>query len=160
MSFLLLFAIIAIGAYVIQFILGYYQIKHFNQNYVELRRKGRVAIGRKPGRIQAGTIVMFAIDDQDRITDTRLLQGVTVLSKFRDLPQYAGQDIHFIDKKHPLVQRENRLTQIAMEDARDLFIRFEMGEYKEEPKASPIGKLSTNINVMRHQLKNKVKGRV
>lgn len=38
-------------AFVIQFVLSSFQMKNFNNEFVRLRRKGKVAIGRKSGRI-------------------------------------------------------------------------------------------------------------
>ena len=34
------------------------------------------------------------------------MQGVTVLAKFKELPVYLGEDIHYIDKYHPKVQKQ------------------------------------------------------
>ncbi|AXY24962.1 transcriptional regulator [Suicoccus acidiformans] len=157
MNYIILFSIIAITAYILQFGLGYFQIKHFNEVYSDLRRKGRVAIGTRAGKISAGTIVMFAIDDEAKILDARKMQGVSVIAKFKELPDYIGEDLHFIDHKHPLVQKENKLTKIAMEDARDLFIKVEMGDYTEEKKSGPVDNLLLNTKVATNQFVNKFK---
>ena len=53
---------IVITAYILQIVFGMKQLKNFNQVYSELRKKGRVAIGRRAGKVQSGTIVMFAVD--------------------------------------------------------------------------------------------------
>lgn len=62
MSFIYIFGAFVIGAYLLQVVLGMKQIKHFNQTYQELRRKGKVAIGRRAGKVKAGTIVLFAVN--------------------------------------------------------------------------------------------------
>jgi len=160
MSFVTTFIIFAVGAYVVQVLLSLLQVKHFNKVYKELRSLGKVAIGRKAGKIKAGTIVMFAIKDKGKILDARVMQGVTVISKFRQLDQFIGHDIHYIDKYHPLVHKENKLTQEAMEDAREIYLRVSVGNYKEEPVKSPIGQLGTTLNVYGNMLKNKIKGSV
>lgn len=41
MSFVYLFGIFALGAYLLQILFGLKQIKHFNQNYQQLRKKPR-----------------------------------------------------------------------------------------------------------------------
>ena len=51
-------------AFVIQFVLSSFQMKNFNNEFVRLRRKGKVAIGRKSGGFHAGAIVMFRIDEK------------------------------------------------------------------------------------------------
>ena len=160
MSFTFIFGIFAIGAFLFQTLLGFFQIKHFNNVYQELRSKGRVAIGRRSGKIKAGTIVFFAIDDDAKILDARLMQGVTVLSKFKRKDQYIGQDIHFIDHYHPLVQKENKLTQIAMEDAREIYLRVEMGNYTETTPNSPLQNVSISLNLMKDKITTKLRGSV
>lgn len=96
-----------------------------------------MAIGRRSGKIKAGTIVMFAVDQKGIIIDARKMQGVTVLAKFRLLPQYIGTDIHYIDNYHPLVRTENKLVQQAMVNAREIYLRVELGNYQEESLRFP-----------------------
>ncbi|RAV67842.1 transcriptional regulator [Aerococcus urinae] len=159
MSFMIVFGGMALLAYLGQAFLGFLQIKHFNQVYQDLCKQGKVAIGRRSGKLRQGTIVMFAVNDQARILDAYKMQGVTVLAKFKRLPQYIGQDLYLIDRKHPLVQKENKLTQIAMEDAREVYIRVEIGDYKEEKPQSTFKQLGNFATQMKYTLSNKVKGR-
>lgn len=121
MDKIVIFGIIVILAYVVQIILGMKQLKHFNKVYAELRKKGRVAIGRRSGKIKSGTIVMFAIDKEGLVLDARKMQGVTVAAHFKQMPNFIGQDIHYFDTYNPLVRNENKLVQIAIEDARELW---------------------------------------
>ena len=52
--------IIAVGiAFFLQGILSFLQMKHFSDEFIKLRRKGKVACGRKSGGFHAGAIVMF-----------------------------------------------------------------------------------------------------
>lgn len=129
---------IVIMAYVLQLILGLQQLKNFNKTYLELRKKGHVAIGRRSGKIKSGTIVMFAVDIKGNVLDARKMQGVTVLAQFKSMPDYIGQDIHYFDTYNPLVRKENKLLQIAIEDARELYLRVEAGNYKEVPKSASL----------------------
>lgn len=84
MSFMVIFGLFVIAAYLFQLLLGLRQLKHFNAVYASLRRQGRVAIGRRAGKIRAGTIVMFALDQSGKVLDARQMQGVT-LSKTIEL---------------------------------------------------------------------------
>ena len=129
---------IIVVAYIAQVLLGLKQIKNFNETYAQLRKKGRVAIGRRAGKIQSGTIVMFAIDKDGKVLDARKMQGVTILARFRPMPAYVGQDIHYFDSYNPLVRKENKLLRIAIEDAREVFLRTEAGNYKDVPKSVPM----------------------
>lgn len=157
MSYVYTFGIFAIGAYILQVLLGLIQVKHFTKIYRELRQKGKVAIGRKTGKFKAGTIVLFAIEDEGEILDVRLMQGVTILSKFQQLSQFVGHDLHYIDRYHPLVREENELTQFAMENAREVYLQVTTGNYIEEPASSPIQKLGIQLNLAGNFLKTKVK---
>ncbi|MBF0830769.1 transcriptional regulator GutM, partial [Staphylococcus aureus] len=86
---------------------------HFNQTYSEMKKLGRVAIGRRSGRIKAGTIVLFAIDKKGQVLDARRMQGITVAARFKQMPDCIGQDLHYLDSYNPLVRKENKLLQTA-----------------------------------------------
>jgi DNA-binding transcriptional regulator of glucitol operon len=144
---------VVIVAYILQIIFGLKQLKHFNTTYSELRKKGRVAIGRRSGKIKAGTIVMFAVDRKGMILDAKRMQGVTVVARFKSMPSYIGQDIHYLDTYNPVVRKENKLLQIAIEDARELFLRIEAGNYKDDPKFAPVLNVGNQLKLLSTRLK-------
>ena len=144
---------VVIVAYILQIIFGLKQLKHFNTTYSELRKKGRVAIGRRSGKIKAGTIVMFAVDRKGMILDAKRMQGVTVVARFKSMPSYIGQDIHYLDTYNPVVRKENKLLQIAIEDARELFLRIEAGNYKDVPKFAPVLNVGNQLKLLSTRLK-------
>ncbi|WP_315078062.1 transcriptional regulator GutM [uncultured Clostridium sp.] len=86
--------IIGITVWVLNFIFGLMQIKDFNKNYIELRRLGKVAIGRKKGMINSGTIVLIRIQDDGLILESRKMQGVTVVARVK---QFKGLENMYID---------------------------------------------------------------
>lgn len=153
MDKIVIFGIIVILAYVVQIILGMKQLKHFNKVYAELRKKGRVAIGRRSGKIKSGTIVMFAIDKEGLVLDARKMQGVTVAAHFKQMPNFIGQDIHYFDTYNPLVRNENKLVQIAIEDARELFLRMEAGSYQDVSKYGSAFDLDFYLKSLKNRLK-------
>ena len=72
--------IIVIGiSFLLQGLMSFMQMKNFSDEFIKLRRKGKVACGRKSGGLRAGAIVMFGIDDDGIITEARKLEGVTAL---------------------------------------------------------------------------------
>ena len=144
---------VVIVAYILQIIFGLKQLKHFNTTYSELRKKGRVAIGRRSGKIKAGTIVMFAVDRKGMILDAKRMQGVTVVARFKSMPSYIGQDIHYLDTYNPVVRKENKLLQIAIEDARELGLRIEAGNYKDVPKFAPVLNVGNQLKLLSTRLK-------
>ena len=144
---------VVILAYILQIIFGLRQLKHFNTTYSELRKKGRVAIGRRAGKIKAGTIVMFAVDQSGKVLDARRMQGVTVAARFKTMPDYIGQDIHYFDTYNPLSRKENKLLQIAIEDAREVFLRTEAGNYEDVPKFAPVLNVGNQLKLLSTRLK-------
>ncbi|WP_203261563.1 transcriptional regulator GutM [Streptococcus uberis] len=157
MDKIVIFGIIVILAYVVQIILGMKQLKHFNKVYAELRKKGRVAVGRRSGKIKSGTIVMFAIDKEGLVLDARKMQGVTVAAHFKQMPNFIGQDIHYFDTYNPLVRNENKLVQIAIEDARELFLRMEAGSYQDVSKYGSAFDLDFYLKSLKNRLKYQFK---
>ncbi len=108
--------IIMIGiAWLLQSVFGFLQIKHFNTKYSELRRLGRVAIGKKTGMFRAGTVVMFAIDSRNNILKAAKMQGVTVFSRVRELKGFEGKNLLKISDAD--YKGINKLTKYAIEDA-------------------------------------------
>ncbi|HFI0149282.1 TPA: transcriptional regulator GutM [Streptococcus suis] len=144
---------VVILAYILQIVFGLKQLKHFNTTYSELRKKGRVAIGRRAGKIKAGTIVMFAVDKSGKVLDARRMQGVTVAARFKTMPDYIGQDIHYFDTYNPLIRKENKLLQIAIEDAREVFLRTEAGNYEDVPKFAPVLNVGNQLKLLSTRLK-------
>ncbi|RBW68505.1 transcriptional regulator GutM [Bacillus taeanensis] len=110
------YVIILIGfSWLLQSILGFLQIKHFNKKYAEMRKLGRVAIGRKTARFRAGTVVMFAIDRKNTILKAGKMQGVTVFSRVRNLKGFEGKKLLTLDEDD--FKNVNKLTRLAIKDA-------------------------------------------
>lgn len=90
--------LIAIGlAWVVQSWFSFKQTQAFTKLFVALRRKGRVAMGKFRGGLVAGSIVMFVLDDDDRIVEGHRLGGVTVMARFKPFDDYNGQFVGMID---------------------------------------------------------------
>lgn len=153
----ILLGLVLLGAYLLQTVFSLKQIKHFNAVYSKLRAKGKVAIGRRPGKIQSGTIFMFALDNHGNILDATAMQGVTVLAKFKDKSDYIGEKITSLSMDHPVVAKENKLVKQAVLDAKDLYIKVSNNDYHEEPALSPFSMLKVQAVGYGHQLKNVLK---
>lgn len=145
-----------VGAYLLQIIFSLKQIRHFNESYSRLRRQGKVAIGKRPGKIRAGTISMFALDDQGIILDASTMKGVTVVAKFKEKKQYIGLNITDLTKDHPLVIKENKLVRASMINAKDIYIKVMNQNYIEERSLSPFTMLKMETTYYAHKMKNKL----
>ncbi|MCF6466178.1 transcriptional regulator GutM [Clostridium sp. Cult2] len=109
------FIIVIAIAWILQILLGLLQIKSFNKRYVELRRKGKVAIGKVKGKLRAGTVVLIAIDDDCNIIQAEKIQGLTVFARLKSMNTLIGENLLKID---PVVlEKLDKLTLLAVTDA-------------------------------------------
>lgn len=95
MDSIIVLIIVAITVWILNFTLGLIQIKDFNKNYIELRKLGKVAIGRKKGMITSGTIVLIRIENDGLIVESRKMQGVTIAARVK---VFKGLENMYIDK--------------------------------------------------------------
>ncbi|RIP34864.1 transcriptional regulator [Staphylococcus gallinarum] len=141
--FILLLIILAAIGFVIQHLLGWIQIKNFTKNYIELRRQGKVAIGRRPSVFKSGTLVLLQINGRNEIEEARYMQGVTVFSKFKQLEGLKGLKINKITDYE--IKKYNKLLIKAILDAQHTFtVVNNGGEIEKIP--SPIMKAVKKVN--------------
>lgn len=125
--------LISLGiAYVVQFLLTMMQMKDFNLNFRDLRRIGRVVIGKKKGGFVAGSIVMFAIDDNGVILKGMCLSGVTVLARFKEFNNLDGVNIATITERQ--VKSYSKQVQKSILNACSNYVTITSGGNIEEPK--------------------------
>ena len=101
-------------AWTAQIILGYWQISRFNNAYAELaRRHGKRAyrrrprhrhrrstylgVGRSNGRFTPKILIILALDGDKRVSDSILMQGLTIFAAPQKLMQLHGMDYRDID---------------------------------------------------------------
>ncbi len=93
MSNVAIFICIGICAWSLNYFFGYMQIKNFNKEFIDLRRKGKVAVGRKKGSFASGSIVMFLITDEGDILEGKLLYGTSVLARVKDFNKFNNRTL-------------------------------------------------------------------
>ncbi|TDT51915.1 transcriptional regulator GutM [Fonticella tunisiensis] len=120
--------LIILGAsmWILNFLFGLIQIKNFNKNYIEMRRLGRVAIGRKKGYFQAGTVVMMLIDEEGKILLSKKMQGLTVLARVKEFTGLEGKNIEDITEDD--LKTYNKSMKAAILDAVNNYKTFGGGE--------------------------------
>ena len=84
------FVALAVVVWIAQTILGLRQFKKFNNHIKELRKEGRVAIGRARGYFTAGVLVLFVIDSECRILRGEIMEGRTVFAGFKPFDKFNG----------------------------------------------------------------------
>ncbi len=125
------FLIVAgIIVWILNFGLGLLQIKDFNKNYMELRKLGKVAIGRKKGRISSGTIVLIRIKDDGLIEESRMMQGVTVAARVKNF--YGLENKYIGQLKENDLEKFNKPLKKAILDAVKNYNTFKSEEVNKE----------------------------
>lgn len=119
-------ALVLAAAFGLQLLLTSFQMKDFNKAFVEMRRKGKVAIGRKSGGFFAGAIVMFRIDGKGIIQEGRKLEGTTCFARVKAFPGYEGRYVG--DLKEEDGPKNHRNLRKAIADAALSYRKFVNGE--------------------------------
>lgn len=144
MFIIMLIIILAVG-FAVQYFLGMIQIKNFTKNYTELRRNGKVVIGRKPSVFQSGTLVLMQIDHRNKIEEARYMQGVTVFSKVKKLNGLTGKRVDKLETAD--LKKFNKLLKNAILDGKRTFNIIQVGgEVEKVP--SPMMKAVNRVNSM------------
>lgn len=113
--------------FLLQIYLTTFQIKDFNKNYGTLRKNGKVAIGRCAGKLRAGVIVMFSLDDNGYITDGALMQGVTFLARFKKFGNYNKMHIKEIANIN-INANADKMLKKAIKDVVNNYITINNGD--------------------------------
>ena len=120
-------ALIAVLMWVLQLVLSILQFRRFAAHVKEMRREGRVAIGKAKGRFVAGAIVLFVIDPACNIVRGEIMKGVTVFAGFRSFDDFTGRNL--LDLTEADVVSYDRQTRCAVLGAREEYIIYqEQGE--------------------------------
>jgi glucitol operon activator protein len=85
-----LLIMLAVIAWIGQIIMGWWQIKRFNQAIDLLARQGQVGIGRSQGRFSARVVLALAFDAQQHVCDAFIMRGYTVFARPRPLTELIG----------------------------------------------------------------------
>lgn len=76
---------VALTAWILQMVLGFFQLKSFNRMLQELSRKGVVRIGRTASRWRPRTLVVLVHDAEGVILDARLMKGISTFTRPKPL---------------------------------------------------------------------------
>ncbi|MBE6476852.1 MAG: transcriptional regulator [Propionibacteriaceae bacterium] len=133
------FLLIALGvAYLGQMYFATVQMKDFSTSYGALRRRGKVAIGKRKNALSAGAIAMLLLDEDGMIIDAKAMSGLTVLARFKPLSQVTGQ--HIADLDPASLRRCPKGLRLAVENAQSNWVTVQNGGVPEEP-LTPLGRL-------------------
>ena len=117
--------------FLLQGVLSVIQMRHFSREFVKLRRKGKVACGRKSGGFHAGAIVMFLIDENGVIREGKKLMGVTCMARVTPLAGFEGKYVGGLTEED--LPKYGKNLRKAILDARNTYIKFISGEAIPDP---------------------------
>jgi DNA-binding transcriptional regulator of glucitol operon len=155
MSPLVAFGLLFLSAYLIQSFFSFKQIQSFNKKFQDFRKRGQVVVGKKSGRFIAGTVLLFLVDTDGIIQDGTIMQGISVFARFKKFKQFNGIGMMDLHPKHPLLQKEMKFTRLAIENGRELYIRFKTGSMEAETYSN-ITPFGINLAIVKAKFKRKV----
>ncbi len=82
-NYMLWFVLLAAGMWILQGVLGFWQLRHFNQRFKLLRKEGRVVIGKSKGRVTAGVVLMFCLDQDCNIIRGEKMEGFSIFARLK-----------------------------------------------------------------------------
>ena len=118
--------LLVVGMFLLQAALSGLQMRHFSKEFVQLRRRGKVACGRKSGGFHAGAIVMFLLDEYGVIREGRQMCGVTCFARVKPLPGFEGKYVGELAEAD--LPKYGKNLRKAILDARDTYNKFISGE--------------------------------
>ena len=126
--------LIVVGiAFLLQGLFGFLQMRHLTNEFLKLRRKGKVAFGRKSGGFRAGAIVMFLIDEDGTILEGKKLEGTTAFARVKPLEGFEGRYIGSLTREDGPKRHVNLCK--AIEDAALTYRKYTAGEVIEDTPA-------------------------
>ncbi|WP_341728497.1 transcriptional regulator GutM [Brooklawnia sp.] len=126
------FLLIVLGiAYLAQLGLSIFQLKDFSSTYGRLRRRGKVAIGKRKNAVSAGAIAMFLIDNEGIVREAEGMTGLTVFARFKPIKGFEGLPVSEIGDGP--TKRLAKGLRLAVLNARDNWLTVQLGQIPEEP---------------------------
>ena len=106
MDFTMLFVCL-LAFMVIQALGTYVQVQQYKKAVRRLHKKGNIGIGSKRSRIR-NNIVIIACDNQGKIVDGELMEGLTIFTKFKQIPEIVGKDILTLKEEYEALSKKEK----------------------------------------------------
>ena len=147
--------LIVVGiAFLMQAILGFVQMRNLTDEFIKLRRKGKVAFGRKSGGFKAGAVVMFRIDEDGIVQEARKLEGTTAFARVKNMDGFEGRYLGDLTKEDAPKHHINLGK--AIEDAALTYRKYTAGELVEETTApGPFQKVELAVSSLLDRTRKK-----
>ncbi|HDV7283466.1 DNA-binding transcriptional activator GutM [Mannheimia haemolytica] len=116
MDSITLLIILAMIMWLLQAVLGWLQIKAFNQAFMEISKKGKVTVGRNSGRFNPKSVIVLAFDDEKKVVDSLCMKGFSVFARPQKLASVIGLSLDQIvpEKIFPTDKRSQFALKVAI----------------------------------------------
>ena len=94
--------------FLMQVIGTHLQVKEYKRAVREMHRLGNVGIGSHRRRLGPSNIVVIACNSTGMILDGRIMQGMTILSRFRPMEGIAGRTIYDLHEAYTVLPEKRR----------------------------------------------------
>lgn len=101
MDFTMLFVCLLVFM-VIQALGTYVQVRQYKKAVRRLHKKGNVGIGSRRSKLK-NNIVIIACDGEGIVVDAELMEGLTIFTKFKQIPEIIGKDIFSLREEYAAI---------------------------------------------------------
>lgn len=125
---ILLISLLLGGAFLLQSVLGFLQIKNFVKVFRAMSKNGKVLIGKNPKKFRAGTLLLLNIDEQANIKEAKIMKGVTIFARFKDIDSLEGKSLPIMASDYDEMTKYDKLTRECILNAYRNFINYKTGK--------------------------------
>lgn len=103
MQHLTLFFMIFAGMWMCQILLALWQAKHFRRQLLRMgnQESGYLGVGVHRRRFGPGAVVILVTDAEGRVTNCKMMAGMSVLARFRKVPELIGKGLEECRVENP-----------------------------------------------------------
>lgn len=149
---MLIIGLFLVSAFLLQGALGFIQIKNFTKNFSELRRQGRVLIGKNPKRFNSGSLMLLSIADDGLIKEARIMKGVTIFAQFKSLSKLTDHYLQEVAADYDELHCFDRLTRQCLLNAYRNYIDFQAGKLSSDAYDTSVNVFSMPLFVKVQQI--------
>ena len=95
--------------FVIQVVGTHLQVKEYKRAVREMHKLGNVGIGARRRKLGPSNIVVIACNSDGVILDGRIMQGMTILSRFRPMGDIVGRTIYDLHAEYAALPEKRRV---------------------------------------------------
>lgn len=144
------------GAFLLQSVLGFLQVKNFVKVFRKMSKNGKVLIGKNPKKFRAGTLILLNIDDQANIKKAKIMKGVTIFARFKEISSLEGKSLPIIASDYDEMSKYDKLTRECILNAYRNFINYKTGKLSRSDLDTSTNFLSLPVfNVWKNELISK-----